>query len=293
MPLTLEILDNIKQDRLLDLKQGFFSSGEGEDGDIGICVNNATFYFSVKHSGQWYFGEISDKVVKTVKQGIDETIEAALVKFFASNFANYIMSNSSTVDIIITNFFTANFATYLTSNSATIKTIMNTQSPRQFYMNFSAPVYENSAGSVIYPNTVGIVGAADSTTLNAILDDDVDGPKAINSHVPVPFRCELKYIYATSLHLTSGSDTDTARVTFIGTTYNADWTTSTGSVSTGSLTPSNTSGSGNLNAWHYTLPSPLGVPGLGYFQVFCTASTNPSTNKFLWINGLLTFNEVL
>ena len=45
---TIETLTDGKQDKIFNLKQGFFSPQEGKDTDIGICTKEGKFYLAVK-----------------------------------------------------------------------------------------------------------------------------------------------------------------------------------------------------------------------------------------------------
>lgn len=55
---TIESLTEIKQNKIFDLKQGFFSPAEGQDNDMGLCTNNGKFYFAVKFNAEWHFTQI-------------------------------------------------------------------------------------------------------------------------------------------------------------------------------------------------------------------------------------------
>ena len=50
-------LRNQKQNKIATIKQGLFHSGEGQDGDIGVCLYNGKHYFAVKNFGEWLFAE--------------------------------------------------------------------------------------------------------------------------------------------------------------------------------------------------------------------------------------------
>ena len=54
----MDVLRRTKQDKIATVKNGLFSSGDGQGGDMGICLNNGKLYFSVKTKGQWYFAEL-------------------------------------------------------------------------------------------------------------------------------------------------------------------------------------------------------------------------------------------
>ena len=50
---TIETLTDGKQDKIFNLKQGFF-----KDTDIGICTKEGKFYLAVKLNEEWHFSEI-------------------------------------------------------------------------------------------------------------------------------------------------------------------------------------------------------------------------------------------
>ena len=47
-----------KQNVMLDVKDGFFTSSEGTNGDMGVCQNNGKSYMSFKFKENWYFSEL-------------------------------------------------------------------------------------------------------------------------------------------------------------------------------------------------------------------------------------------
>ena len=55
---TIQTLTDGKQDKIFNLKQGFFSPQEGKDTDIGICTKEGKFYLAVKLNEEWHFSEI-------------------------------------------------------------------------------------------------------------------------------------------------------------------------------------------------------------------------------------------
>ena len=55
---TIETLTDGKQDKIFNLKQGFFSHKEGKDTDMGICTKDGKFYLAVKLNEEWHFSEI-------------------------------------------------------------------------------------------------------------------------------------------------------------------------------------------------------------------------------------------
>ena len=55
---TIETLTDGKQDKIFNLKQGFFRPREGKDTDMGICTKDGKFYLAVKLNEEWHFSEI-------------------------------------------------------------------------------------------------------------------------------------------------------------------------------------------------------------------------------------------
>lgn len=56
----LDIALEKKQNSMLDIKQGFYSPSEGEDGDTGGCIHNGVFYYAIKANNQWQFISMQD-----------------------------------------------------------------------------------------------------------------------------------------------------------------------------------------------------------------------------------------
>jgi hypothetical protein len=50
-------MHNQKQDKIAGIKRGLFTPGEGQNGDIGICLHNGRHYLAIKSLGQWFFAE--------------------------------------------------------------------------------------------------------------------------------------------------------------------------------------------------------------------------------------------
>jgi hypothetical protein len=55
---TVDTLTEGKQNKIFDLKQGFFRPTEGQNNDMGICTDRGKFYLAVKVNNEWRFTEI-------------------------------------------------------------------------------------------------------------------------------------------------------------------------------------------------------------------------------------------
>ena len=84
----LDIALEKKQNSMLDIKQGFYSPSEGEDGDTGGCIHNGVFYYAIKVNNQWQFISMQDagkldSAQSKRKFDIDNVIKDNIAKYLA------------------------------------------------------------------------------------------------------------------------------------------------------------------------------------------------------------------
>ena len=259
-----------KQNSMLDIKQGFFSPSEGEDGDTGLCVNNGIRYWGVKSQNKWHFTDLRDSL------------------------------DDLSVNNLITNFLDKNFKRYL---DRYFKSIV----PRTFALPFSLTAFEDgsSVWQYLYTGTTAnhvIFGAlASYHAYEELFDRDVQ-----DSHEPargngMPFRCQLGLDIVGNISgdfSTAGNDVKMymaveehpAQFTaeFVEAKFYMGGTEAGGSVT--GMSPSYAA----ANAIHYIIAPQkiytLNKNDISYFRIYLDPPTGVDVDS---LSGLLYFEEVL
>ena len=263
-----------KQNAMLDIKQGFYSPSEGEDGDTGVCINNGTHYWGVKAQNKWHFTELKKN------SGLKDD---AII--------------SQSVNATVRN----TFGFYLNKFSTTIKQIINQQTPRQFIIPFETFVFVNNAGTRQVPGVEFIKG---QQTFNAeyngiwttLAQSSYTPLNAIASlsgiNIPVPYKCKLKrYSAVGNFDVSAGNDTSSIEV---GLTYGGldeDLVSIAGGQNLNN-TPDKTTTSGQVARWA------INITNSPTFEVDSSAYcyygiTEASTSLTSDISGIIIFEEVL
>ena len=166
-----------KQDTLLPLKHGLYSSGEGNDGDMCVCINNGKKIFGVKFQGEWNYTELTLE---------SDTLDKGVIHEEINN----------------------DFVSLLTRYSKNISRILNRTIPRTFNFPFYARSFTDSGGGDIYVSTAVIVpGVQDQSLMDKIISGTATATLgSANAHSVVPYKCKLKSMIITATHLSSGTD---------------------------------------------------------------------------------------
>ncbi|MBT7929108.1 hypothetical protein HN682_04240 [Candidatus Peregrinibacteria bacterium] len=264
---------NKKQDTMLDLKQGFYSPGEGENGDTGICSNAGAYFFGIKIRDRWNYTDLSSS------NPLD--VEAVAANHITENITKYLTDNSTTINQVI--------------DDTTIINIINTSKPRTFSFPFASTTFDYvGSGTTKYAGqaTLLMPGGMDIDRVYALFNNDVTNGQSIASVNPVPFKCRLKQLKLSSEFSGSGSDDmDDARFN-IGVAYTDQNQENPININTGNLSPSYAIPWGYKRVWDYTYTSTDSISSDGFWYA-STTITNPTNYKFKSINGLLIFEEVL
>ena len=259
----LDIALENKQNSMLDIKQGFYSPSEGDDGDTGLCENNGVHYFGIKSRDKWHF--------------------TALKKDLG-------LSDGDIIDQSINHTFRNKFESYLNTFSTTIKNIVNQKVPRLFTFPFYLHAY--MVGSVLKP-PVGVVlpGISDMSFIQDLTDGDATLGVTKVLHNLVPFRCVAKRIRCSSNHDGLATDMNTARLQFVLEGFEPNGGSSLGAMSTNIIAPTTTNGV--TNYWDFIDFTNIPIPIDASWTLMPNRATEPTVNKFESISGILTFEEVL
>ena len=258
--LTTEL--DTKQDTLLPLKQGLYSSGEGNDGDMCVCINNGKKIFGVKFQGEWNYTELTLESDPFDKGVIHEEINN-------------------------------DFVSLLTRYSQNISRILNRRIPRTFNFPFYARSYNyNTPSGTSTDNyitdAVIVPGSVDLFLLDRLISGSVTD--TLGSQSPrgtVPYKCVLKTVVIAATHI--AHSTDDRSSTTMGLTGNA-YDTSLSSLGTYNKTLTATV-EGNFTRYSDEDFSSLIIPQFGHFDMVLTAST--PYRKVASLNGIMIFEEVI
>ena len=255
--LTTEL--ETKQDTLLPLKQGLYSSGEGNDGDMCVCINNGKKIFGVKFQGEWNYTELTLESDPFDKGVIHEEINN-------------------------------DFVSLLTRYSQNISRILNRTIPRTFNFPFYARSFTDSGtGDNYITNAVIVPGMTDQSLMDKVISDTTTATLgSTNNRAVVPYKCKLKNIVITAKHLSSGTDDRSS--TTIGLTGNA-YDTSLSSLGTYSKTLTATVVS-TFTRYSDEDFSSIIIPQFGHFDMVLTTN-NPTNRKVSSLNGIMIFEEVI
>lgn len=80
----------LKQDSILPLKHGLYSSGEGANGNLCICVHNGTHYLGIKVQSQWHYVSIINAVKLAKSDTQKNQTEFKINNIVKDNFADYL-----------------------------------------------------------------------------------------------------------------------------------------------------------------------------------------------------------
>ena len=165
----LDIALEKKQNSMLDIKQGFYSPSEGEDGDTGLCENNGVHYFGIKSRDKWHF--------------------TALKKDLG-------LSDGEIIDQSINNTMKTQFESYLNNFSTTIRNIINFKSPRQYHIPWYTRAWRTADGSYnkhMSDNiTVGFRTQSDYLDTWLYEIEDLQTLPGTMFCFPVPFKCRVR-----------------------------------------------------------------------------------------------------
>ena len=252
-----------KQDTLLPLKHGLYSSGEGSDGDMCVCINNGKKVFGVKLQGEWNYTELTLEFDTIDKNVIHEEINN-------------------------------DFVSLLTRYSANITRILNRTIPRTFNFPFYARSYNyNTPSGVSTDNyitdAVLVPGSIDLFLVDRLISGSVTD--TLGSQSPrgvVPFRCKLKTVIITATHISHSTDDRSS--TTIGLTGNA-YDTSLSSLGTYNKNLTATV-AGIFTRYSDENFSSIIIPQFGHFDMVLTVN-NPTNRKVASLNGIMIFEEVI
>ncbi len=248
-----------KQDTLLPLKHGLYSSGEGNDGDMCVCINNGKKIFGVKFQGEWNYTELTLE---------SETLDKGIIHEEINN----------------------DFVSLLTRYSKNISKILNRTIPRTFNFPFYARSFTDSGSGDIYVSTAVIVPGVQDQSL---MDKIISGTATVtlgsaNAHAVVPYKCKLKSVIITATHLSSGADDrSSTSIIMAGNAYD----TSLSSLGSMSQTLSATVVSSYTRYTNEDF-SNITIPKFGHWTMTATVS-NPTNRKVASLNGIMIFEEVL
>ena len=251
-----------KQDTLLPLKHGLYSSGEGSDGDMCVCINNGKKVFGVKLQGEWNYTELTLEFDTIDKNVIHEEINN-------------------------------DFVSLLTRYSQNISRILNRRTPRTFNFPFYARSYTYTSSGVSTDNyitdAIVVPGSVDLLLLDRLISGSVTD--TLGSQSPrgtVPYKCILKTIIITARHI--DHSTDDRSSTTMGLTGNAyDTSLSTLGTLSQSLTATV---AGSFTRYINEDFSNIVIPKHGHFDMVL-AVTNPTHRNVSSINGIMIFEEVI
>jgi len=248
-----------KQDTLLPLKQGLYSSGEGNDGDMCVCINNGKKVFGVKLQGEWNYTELTLEFDTIDKNVIHEEINN-------------------------------DFVSLLTRYSANITRILNRTIPRTYTFPFYARSFtDSSSGDTYIGSAVIVPGLQYRELMDAIASGTATATLGShNAHSVVPFRCKLKTVIITATHIDSGSDDrSSTSIVMSGQTYD----TSLSSLGSMSQTLSSTVVS-SYTRYNNEDFSNIIIPKFGHWTM-TVAVNNPTNRKVASLNGIMIFEEVI
>ena len=255
--LTTEL--DTKQDTLLPLKQGLYSSAEGNDGDMCVCINNGKKIFGVKFQGEWNYTELTLESDPFDKGVIHEEINN-------------------------------DFVSLLTRYSQNISRILNRTIPRTFNFPFYARSFTDSGCGDTYISTAVIVpGVQDQSLMDKIISGTATATLgSANPHAVVPYQCKLKTVIITATHLSSGTDDrSSTSIIMAGNAYD----TSFSSLGSMSQTLSATVVSSYTRYTNEDF-SNITIPKFGHWTMTVTVS-NPTNRKVASLNGIMIFEEVI
>ena len=255
--LTTEL--ETKQDTLLPLKQGLYSSGEGNDGDMCVCIQNGKKIFGVKFQGEWNYTELTLESDPFDKGVIHEEINN-------------------------------DFVSLLTRYSQNISRILNRTIPRTFNFPFYARSFTDSGSGDIYVSTAVIVpGVQDQSLMDKIISGTATATLgSSNPHAVVRYKCKFKTVIITATHLSSGTDDrSSTSIIMAGNAYDTSFS-SLGSIS---QTLSATVVSSYTRYTNEDF-SNITIPKFGHWTMTVTVS-NPTNRKVSSINGIMIFEEVI
>jgi len=251
-----------KQDTLLPLKQGLYSSGEGNDGDMCVCINNGKKVFGVKLQGEWNYTELTLEFDTIDKNVIHEEINN-------------------------------DFVSLLTRYSQNISRILNRRTPRTFNFPFYARSYTYTSSGVSTDNyitdAIVVPGSVDLFLLDRLISGSVTD--TLGSQSPrgtVPYKCILKTIIITARHI--DHSTDDRSSTTMGLTGNA-YDTSLSSLGTYNKALTATV-AGNFTRYSDENFSSIIIPQFGHFDMVLSVG-NPTNRKVASLNGIMIFEEVI
>ena len=255
--LTTEL--ETKQDTLLPLKHGLYSSAEGNDGDMCVCIKNGKKIFGVKFQGEWNYTELTLK---------SETLDKGIIHEEINN----------------------DFVSLLTRYSQNISRILNRTIPRTFNFPFYARSFTDSGSGDTYIGTAVIVpGVQDQSLMDKIISGTATATLgSANAHAVVPYKCKLKSVIITATHLSSGSDDrSSTSIIMAGNAYD----TSLSSLGSMSQTLSATVVSSYTRYTNEDF-SNITIPKFGHWTMTATVS-NPTNRKVASLNGIMIFEEVI
>tara|TARA_R100000742_G_C4277772_1_gene99921 strand:+ start:1413 stop:2204 length:792 start_codon:yes stop_codon:yes gene_type:complete len=248
-----------KQDTLLPLKHGLYSSGEGSDGDMCVCINNGKKVFGVKLQGEWNYTELTLEFDTIDKNVIHEEINN-------------------------------DFVSLLTRYSANITRILNRRTPRTYTFPFYARSFTDSGSGDTYIGSAVIVpGIQDQSLMDRIISGTATATLGNpNAYSVVPFRCKLKTVIITARHISHSTDDRSS--TTLGLTGNA-YNTSLSTLGTDNKTLTATVAD-IFTRYSDENFSSIIIPQFGHFDMVI-AVNNPTNRKVASLNGIMVFEEVI
>jgi len=264
----LDIALEKKQNSMLDIKQGFYSPSEGEDGDTGLCVNNGKRYFGVKIQDQWEFAELGLTPPSLVS--MDTPVKIAMRKFFST----FLYDNSLIIANIVPARFSVPFITFVYTDNGGTRRI-----PSGEYIS-SAPQTHNVDVSGIWSTL-----AKDTWTE---LDGYLGTGGTIAKYIIPPYACRLKkIIFRGSFDVSGGNDTDDTTVAMSFISKNATNTTDA-NTSQSATTPDNVVTGGHEALWVFSFSTGWTIPVDGY-AAFNYTVAEPTNSKLRMMQGIAVF----